>query len=66
MSAVIETFLLCDTPQCDNSFGVDTRNQSVREQRRDAKLNGWKFVKGKDYCPECIRKQKELSNTAVK
>lgn len=59
MSVVIETFLICDFRECGENFGVDNRNQNVKQQRIDAKANGWKYVSGKDFCPKCILKLKE-------
>ncbi len=52
MGAIIEIFIVCDT--CGENHGTDCRNNtSVSKQRKSAKLNGWRFYKGKDYCPSC-------------
>lgn len=57
MSAVVEIFLICDGDKCDgNRYGVDSRNHTAKHQRQAAKLNGWKFIKGKDYCNQCAPK----------
>lgn len=66
MSAVIETFLICD--KCNLSqYGVDTRGRSVSGQRKSAKENGWKYNDGIDICPLCVfkpNKSKKQSLTA--
>jgi len=51
MSAVIETFLMCDV--CHETFGVDNRSNNVTQQRRSAKDNDWLYSGNKDYCPNC-------------
>lgn len=61
MSAVKETFLLCDGG-CGNSFGIDNRNKSTAEQRESAKQNGWIYSGNNDYCPNCRAKNKDGKN----
>lgn len=55
MSAVIETFLLCDGKggACGRTYGVDDRNSNASQHRRDAKEDGWIYSGGKDFCNEC-------------
>jgi hypothetical protein len=59
MSAVIETFIICDGG-CGRNFGTDSRSRSVMEQRDAAKQNGWTRYQGKDLCHQC-RPQQRLS-----
>lgn len=49
---VVETFIICDG-NCGTNFGVDNRNMNGAYHRGKAKMNGWKYVNGKDFCPEC-------------
>lgn len=51
MSIVVETFLMCDI--CYQNFGVDNRNASGKEQRKNARNEGWIFSGGKDKCDVC-------------
>lgn len=58
---VKETFLLCDS--CGASFGVDDRQRTATEQRKEARRNGWKLISGDgynygDYCPDCLNAKK--------
>jgi hypothetical protein len=56
MGAVVEVIIVCDNPKgCPlaEPFGVDNSERTIREQRREAKENGWTYSKGKDYCPVC-------------
>lgn len=59
---VIETFLICDgtwaAAGCGTNFGVDFRGRTTAQQRSAAKIEGWTFSKGKDYCPYCTVKNK--------
>ena len=55
MSAVIETFLICDGG-CGENFGVDYRVFTAKMHRKNAKKQGWIHRKGKDYCPDCKNK----------
>lgn len=57
MSAVKETFLVCD--QCGETFGVDNRNDTAARHRQEAKSLGWKYRNGKDYCLDCWNTRKE-------
>lgn len=65
MSAVVESFLLCDGPECSNSFGVDNRQLTIKKHREEAKLSGWLRLGSKDYCPSCSpshNSKKETTN----
>lgn len=52
MSIVIETFIMCDGG-CGYAHGVDDRSKTGKQQRESAKRDGWLFIKGRDYCPDC-------------
>lgn len=56
MSAIKETFLLCDV--CSLVFGSDTKSRNAEQQRNAAKNNGWVYSGNKDYCPGCRAKNK--------
>jgi len=56
MSAVIETFLVCDGFGCGKTFGVDNRHKTVKQQRADAKKEGWLYD-GRDLCQQCKNKE---------
>lgn len=62
MSAVIETFLMCDGDggKCGRTFGVDSRNYNASQHRVDAKINGWRYSGGFDYCPDCKKRKPEV------
>jgi len=62
MSIVIETFLICDG-HCGENFGVDDRHETGKQHRENAKENGWKLIKNKDYCPLCAQKLKTNTTT---
>lgn len=51
MSAVKETFLICD--RCRINFGIDNRERSVEQQREAARNNDWIYTGGKDLCQDC-------------
>lgn len=52
----ISTILICDGG-CGETFGVDNQWRNGYTQRKEAKeQEGWKFIKGKDYCPKCASK----------
>jgi len=62
MSGVIEKFLMCDFMKVDNchaNFGVDDRYRTIKQQRKHAKKAGWHYIKGKDCCTECWKKDGE-------
>lgn len=51
MSVVIERFLICDAPRCDENYGVDNRQDSIERHRFYAHREGWTTHGSKDYCP---------------
>jgi len=62
MSIVVERFLICDgAGHCAESFGVYEGERTAKEHRKAAKLNGWTYRNGRDYCPEHA---KELAGRA--
>lgn len=67
MSVVTEIFIVCDgvgnEMDCYRNYGVDSRQLTAKQHRAKFRVNGWRHIKGKDYCPVCDRalklKQKE-------
>ena len=56
MTIVTEHILICDGPACrlDETYADgDARHNQKSELLRAARLDGWRRVKGKDYCPDC-------------
>lgn len=58
MSAIIETFIVCDgnsrDPKCSNIYANgDGRSSTAAGQRQRYRADGWRFINGKDYCPRC-------------
>jgi len=51
-----ETYMFCDL--CFIDFCPDLQHLKGYEIRKIAKENGWKYIKGKDICPNCIQKTK--------
>ncbi len=52
MSAIILTIIGCD--ECGETYASgDMKQMTAKEQRDEYKVDGWKYSKGKDYCPEC-------------
>lgn len=51
-------YLYCDGPLCqgrDEPFTTcPAVNCPIREQREEARRQGWQHIHGKDYCPECL------------
>lgn len=62
MSAVIETFIICDAPRCGKTFGVDQRSKHAYQHRGDAREMGWTRTGNKDFCPECSVRNKSVTN----
>jgi len=56
---IVERFLSCDGKEgkrgvnCHDNFGVDCRNFSTKQQRLNAKKNGWHSDGVHDWCPFC-------------
>lgn len=48
---IVETFIICD--KCNISYGLDNRFLNGKQHRKGYKTDGWKYIKGKDYCPKC-------------
>ncbi len=65
MSIVIETFIKCDgkSSDCHETFGIDDRQRTGVQQRNAMKGNDWRHIKGKDYCPECLKQLSATLNT---
>jgi len=67
MAAIKETFIICDIPRCENTFGVDDRLYTAMQHRRNYLNSGWHFWNGKDICPECWNnnryRENELTNS---
>jgi hypothetical protein len=64
MSAVIEKFIICDS--CGINYGVDNRQLSIAQHRKDAKAEGWAVNRDRgctDVCPSCITKTKKHEDT---
>jgi hypothetical protein len=56
MSAITETIITCDGSATDchgNDWSADQRHRSAKEQRDNARREGWHCFKGEDYCPAC-------------
>jgi hypothetical protein len=60
MSAIVETFLICDGIGCGETFGVDNRDFRAGKHRENAKANGWIYFYSKDFCPKCTE---HINNT---
>lgn len=63
MSAVIEKFIVCNS--CGTSFGVDNRDTTIAQHRKEAKKEGWiKIGSVSDYCPFCAsnKPKKKFNN----
>lgn len=66
MAIVVETFIICDGHGCGNNFGVDDRQRTGAQQRREMKFNGWKHINGKDYCPSCVAEREKTKSSKLK
>lgn len=70
MSVTIETIVSCDgdSPDCEgHDWSADSRSHTAAEQRQMAKEQmGWRFHKGKDYCPTCWQFKKEKQPTPAR
>lgn len=56
-------FIFCDG--CNENNGGDDRGDypNFYFMRKARLAMGWKVIKGKDYCPECLKKPKEIRGT---
>lgn len=62
MSAIIETFLICDGDGCGVTYGVDCRDYTAAKHRENAKSEGWIHSGGKDYCEGCAAKRRRYKS----
>ena len=53
MSLIIEKFLLCDSDECNETYGVEDGDDRGVILRRDGNIEGWNFKNKKDYCVVC-------------
>jgi len=64
MSATIQTIITCDGGlSCclGNDWSADSYMYTAKEQRKRAKENlRWRFIGGKDFCPACFKRLKEI------
>lgn len=61
MSAVTETLIFCDGgPKCksdgDPWANGECRSDTAKLQRHRYQVDGWQYINGKDFCPDCIRR----------
>jgi hypothetical protein len=60
MSVKIETIISCDggtgCPHGGCYADGDQRDMSAAQQRKSYVADGWRYYKGKDYCPDCAAK----------
>ena len=59
MSAIIETLLQCDGCGYVHAGSADNRGKKMPQHRIMVKLDGWSYKKGKDYCVDCVNKEKD-------
>lgn len=52
MALIIETVVQCDV--CCKIFGAESNHLTGMQQRASARVKGWVYSGGKDYCPVCI------------
>jgi hypothetical protein len=62
MSVVVETLIFCDGGDeglpcpMDGPYGSgDGRSRSAGSQRKGYRSDGWRYIGGKDYCPDCVK-----------
>ena len=75
MSVVKETLIFCDGSKggllandfacpMDGPYGDgDSRSRTAASQRDGYKLDGWRFINGKDYCPACVARRNSVKGT---
>jgi len=58
MTATIETIITCDglTCQSDRAYADGDQKMDSASMQRANFSWGWRFINGKDYCPECVAK----------
>lgn len=61
---MIQRILSCD--RCVKKFGEQDPKRTATQHRKKAKASGWRYVKGKDYCPDCnLAISKRISSSAI-
>jgi len=65
VSIVFECFAFCDTPGCVNgeAAGLEVRGFSSASGAKsrlfeDMRADGWRTIKSKHYCSDCVRDRK--------
>jgi len=50
-----DIYLYCDgdSDDCEVNYGVQIRFTTATKARKNAKQDGWVYLNGEDYCPEC-------------
>lgn len=64
MSVHKETLIFCDGDgflgkacPLDCPWGeADGRSRTAASQRASYGVDGWRYIKGKDYCPACVKR----------
>ena len=63
---IVERFLSCDggpggkvAGGCWGEYGVDSRDNSAKQHRADAKAAGWHTSGADDVCPSCWEARKK-------
>lgn len=64
MALIIESFLICDG-NCNTNYGVDSRSLTGKRHRSLAKQEGWTYIGGKDYCPDCSSVRRKSFNVQI-
>ena len=61
MSATKITYIYCDGEDCPiagQPYSADVGpTETAAVQRKYYGASGWKYVGGKDYCPECVERR---------
>lgn len=60
MSIITERLPQCD--RCSKTFADFVGYETVGELRRQMKTDGWTYIHGNDYCPECSSEMKEVAD----
>lgn len=53
MSILVKKFLVCERPGCAEPYFSDNWSKPIKQQRTEAKAEGWKRIEGRDYCQHC-------------
>lgn len=68
MSVAKETLIFCDGGEAlecpmDGCYSDgDTRHNNAAHIRAGYKGDGWRFIKGKDYCPDCVKRLRRIDS----